>query len=161
MKKVTILMLGLVMILSQACAQTQKNVPTKVKTTFAQKFPNAKKVKWDKENATEWEAEFKMKGKEYSANFDNNGNWKETEYRINKSDIPSAVKSTLDKNFNGYKIEVAEVSETADGKVYEFMIEKGNSDMEVVVNSDGKLVKKEEKKEKDEDEEADEENDND
>ena len=143
-----------------ACGQ-KSDVPAKVKTAFAEKFPNAKKISWDKENATEWEAEFKMNGKEYSANFDNKGSWKETEYRINKSDIPSAVKSTLDKDFKGYKIEVAEVSETVDGKVYEFMIEKGNSDMEVVINSYGKLVKKEVRKENDEDGDADEENDND
>ena len=143
-----------------ACGQ-KKDVPVKTKTAFQQKFPTAQKVKWDKENATEWEAEFKMNGNEYSANFDNNGNWKETEYRINKSDIPSAVKSTLDKDFKEYKIEVAEVSETVDGKVFEFMIEKGDSDMEVVINSDGKLIKKEVRKENDEDGEADEENDND
>jgi len=132
-----------------ACGQKSK-VPAKVKTAFAEKFSNATKIAWDKENAKEWEAEFKMNGKKYSANFDNNGNWKETEYRINKSDIPSAVKSTLDKDFIGYKIEVAEISETVSGKVYEFMIEKGNSDMEIAINSDGKLVKKEVKKENEE-----------
>jgi len=132
-----------------ACGQKSK-VSAKVKTAFKEKFPNATKISWGKENAKEWEAEFKMNGKKYSANFDNNGNWKETEYRINKSDIPSAVKSTLDKDFIGYKIEVAEISETVSGKVYEFMIEKGNSDMEIAINSDGELVKKEVKKENEE-----------
>ena len=157
MRNLMILMVLASTMAFTACGQKSK-VPAKVKTAFTEKFPNATKISWGKENAKEWEAEFKMNGKEYSANFDNNGNWKETEYRIDKSDIPSAVKSTLDKNYKGYNIEVAEISETVSGKVYEFMIEKGDSDMEVVINSDGKLVKKEEKKENDE---ADEENDND
>lgn len=92
MKKVTVLMLGLVMVLSQACAQTQTNAPKNVTDAFSKKFPTAKKVKWNKENETEWEAEFKMNGEEYSANFTSEGIWKETEHEIEKSDTPSAVK---------------------------------------------------------------------
>jgi len=149
MKNLMILMVLASTMAFTACGQ-KSNVPEKVKTAFAEKFPNAKKVSWDKENPKEWEAEFKMNGQKYSANYDNNGNWKETEYKINKSDIPSAVKSTLNKDFSGYKIEVAEISETVDGKVYEFMIEKDNSDVELAIDSNGKLVKKEVKKENDE-----------
>ena len=141
-----------------ACGQ-KSNVPAKVKTAFTEKFPNATKISWDKENAKEWEAEFKMNGKEYSANFDNNGNWKETEYEVEKSDIPSDVKSTLDSDFNGYKIEEAEISETESDKVYEFQLEKGKTNIEVAISPDGSIVKKEENKENDED--GDEENDND
>jgi hypothetical protein len=52
------------------------NVPENIKTIFSQKFPKAKSVDWDKENATVWEAEFEMGGKEYSANFGTDGSWK-------------------------------------------------------------------------------------
>jgi len=142
-----------------ACAQTNKEVPAKVSTAFAQKFPDAKKVKWDKENATEWEAEFKMNGKEYSANFNADGAWMETEYEINKKEIPAAVKQTLDGEFAGYKIEEAEISETAAGKVYEFELEKGKMEVEVAIGPDGKVVKKEKKAEGEENEEGEEDND--
>jgi len=135
-----------------ACGQ-KENVPAKVKTAFEQKFPHATNISWDKENATEWEAEFKMDGKEYSANFDANGNWKETEYEISKSEIPAAVKATLDKDFKGYKIEEAEISETSAGTVYEFQLEKGNTEMEVAISPNGKLIKKEAKEEGDEENE--------
>ncbi len=150
-------MLGTVMILSQACAQNEANVPQKIKTTFAQKFPTAQKVKWDKENETEWEAEFKMNGEEYSANFNSDGTWKETEHEIEISDVPTTVKQTLDSEFAGYDIEEVEISETVDGKVYEFALEKDEIDMEVAISSDGTVVKKEVKKE--DDEENDEDND--
>ena len=143
-----------------ACAQKNSKVPAKIKAAFVQKFPTAKKAKWDKENATEWEVEFKMNGEEYSANFTSNGVWKETEYEIEKSDIPAAVKQTLDKEFNGYDMEEAEISETSEGKVYEFALEKDDTDMEVAISPDGSIVKKEVKKENDE-EDNDNENDED
>lgn len=132
-----------------ACGQ-QKNVPAKVKTAFEQKFPNAQKVKWDKENETEWEAEFKMSGKEYSANFSADGKWMETEYEIEESEIPLAVQKTLDNEFADYEIEEVEISETTDGKVYEFAIEKDETKLEVAISPDGKVVKKEVQKEEDE-----------
>ena len=163
MKKVSILLLGLVMIFTQACAQNNSKVPAKVKAAFTQKFPTAKKAKWDKENATEWEVEFKMNGKEYSANYTSDGVWKETEYEIKKSDIPAAVKQTLNKEFNGYDMEESEISETPEGKVYEFALEKNDKDLEVAIAPNGTVVKKEGKKENDEenDNEKDEDNDKD
>lgn len=142
-------MLGFVLILSQACAQT--NAPTEVTTAFSQKFPTAKKVKWDKENETEWEAEFKMNGKEFSANFTSEGIWKETENEISQAEIPLAVKQTLESEFAGYKIEESEISETAAGKVYEFALEKDESELEVGIAPDGKVMKKEVKNEDEED----------
>jgi len=144
MKSLIILVVLLSTMVFSACGQ-KSDVPAKVITAFTKKFPDAKKVSWDKENASEWEAEFKMNGKEYSANFDTDGNWKETEFEIEKSEIPSSVKSTLDKDFNGYKIEEAEISETANGKFYEFELEKGKTDIDVAILPDGKLVKKEKK----------------
>jgi uncharacterized membrane protein YkoI len=148
MKKVTFLMLGSILVLSQACAQS--TAPTAVKKAFSQKFPTAKKAKWDKENATEWEVEFKMNGKEYSANYTSDGIWKETEYGIKKSEIPAAVKQTLANEFSGFKIEESEISETVKGKVYEFAVEKGDAEMEVAISPNGTVVKKEVKKENDE-----------
>lgn len=133
-----------------ACGQ-KENVPAKVKTAFSQKFPHATNVSWDKENASEWEAEFKMNGKKYSANFDSEGTWKETEYKINKSELPKAVNNTLKSKFAGYDIEGAEVSETREGKVYEISLDKAETDLEVIISSEGKIVKKTIKKDEDKD----------
>lgn len=133
-----------------ACANMQ-NVPDKVSKAFSQKFPNAQKVKWDKENNTEWEAEFKLNGEEYSANFSTDGVWKETEHEIEQSAIPVNVKQILDTEFAGYDIEEAEISETAEGTLYEFELEKGESNIEVAISPEGKVVKKEVKEEDEKD----------
>ena len=118
-------------------------VPQKVKAAFTMKFPTVKKVKWDKESDTEWEAEFKIKSIEYSASFLEDGTWKETEHEIKKSDIPESINYMLNSEFKGYKIEEAEISETINGSVYEFELEKGGEELEVVFDLNGKLVKKE------------------
>ena len=134
-----------------ACGQ-KKNVPAKVKTAFSQKFPNATKVEWGRENAKEWEAEFKMDGKNYSANYDNNGNWMETEYRVSENELPSAVKSTLSSKYASSKILVAEISETKDGKVYEVLLKTNGEKSEVVLTTDGKVLKQKEEKDEEGDE---------
>lgn len=149
MKNLILISMIMAVVSLSACGQN-KDVPAKVKTAFEQKFPTAQKVNWDKENETEWEAEFKMNGEEYSANFTTDGKWMETEYEIEESDLPQAVKQTLDNEFAGYDIEEVEISETPDGKVYEFALEEGETELEVAISPNGKVVKKEVKKEEDE-----------
>lgn len=133
-----------------ACAQNNKT-PKQVLNGFSKKFPTAKSVKWDKENETEWEAEFKMDGIKYSANFDTDGNWKETEHKVKASEVPKEIKTALTTAFPDSKIESIEASNTKSGRFYEFMIEKGETDMEIVIDSKGNIVKKEVKDEEDSD----------
>jgi uncharacterized membrane protein YkoI len=123
------------------------DVPQIVQSAFAKRFPSVKNVSWSREDASEFEAEFKNNGKEQSANFDANGNWLETETEIKKSDLPAAVQATLAKEFAGYKLEEAELTETSGGTRYEVELEKGESRYEVQLSEDGSVVKKEEKKE--------------
>lgn len=152
MKNILLIIIAIAYCNFYMSGQKVKNIPEKVKTTFAQKFPSATKVKWDKENDKELEAEFKMDGKEYSANFDLDGNWMETEYEISTNDLPEAVKNCLNTEFAGYKIKEAEVSETAEGKVYEFELKKGKDEAEASISLSGRVISKEQgKNEKDED----------
>ncbi|MGB8491800.1 MAG: PepSY-like domain-containing protein [Bacteroidales bacterium] len=152
--KTSILILSAILLFSfTAFGQTGKDVPAPVKSAFSQKFSKAANVKWTRENDKEWEAEFKMDGKDYSANFDNAGIWMETEYKISSKEIPASVTASIGKEFAGYKTDVSEVSETEKGKVYEFVLSKGKEKMEAAFSSDGKLLNKELVKEDNEKEE--------
>ncbi|HPQ20809.1 MAG TPA: PepSY-like domain-containing protein [Saprospiraceae bacterium] len=139
----------------QLCAQKSdsKNVSEKVKTAFSTKFPDAQKIKWQLEDETEWEAEFKMNGREYSANFDTEGNWKETEYEIKNSELPSNIRNILDKNFTDYEISDGEVVETSSGKSYELKLEVGEEELDVTIDPLGNFTKKQESDEIDENDE--------
>lgn len=151
MKKAMYLTFGAFGMTLLSCAQ-DGGVPSSVESKFNEKFPNAKSVKWDKENDTEWEAEFKMNGKSCSANFSLDGTWLETETTMKSKDLPNAVQESLKSNFADYKIEKAEIAETPEGKSYEVEIEKGEMTLEVVFDENGTVVKQKEVKEEDEEE---------
>lgn len=136
----------------QSCAQKSdnKDVPEKVLSAFNAKFPDAKKVEWEMENDSEWEAGFKWNGIEYSANFSIGGEWRKTEYEIKESEIPSNIRAILDQNFSDYEIEDPEIAETPTGKSYELEIEVGEEEFEVTIDPQGNLTKKKESEENDE-----------
>lgn len=152
MKNLSLVGMALVLLSYTACGQEKKDVPKEVKTAFTERFATAIHVKWSKENDSEWEAEFKMDKKDYSANFSASGEWMETEYKISTDELPAAVKATIQKEFDGYKIEESELSETADGKMYEIELKKSDIEMEAIIDANGKLIKKETIKEDKEDE---------
>lgn len=158
------LVLTLFLLVSVTNAQ---DVPSKVKEAFSKKFPNAQQVEWGKENATEFEAEFTLNSTHMSANFDPQGNWKETEVEITHSNLPAAVQKTLKSDYSEaeikhiYKVtqpgktlfEIAVANEN--GEKYEEneeenehgekeeADEEGKNIHELIFTANGKLVKKE------------------
>jgi len=149
MKNIFILLV--VFSISLVPAFSQKNAPDNVKNEFAKKYPSAQSVKWDSEEANEWEAEFKINGTEMSASFDNKGVWLETETEISVKDLPAAVTNSLAKDFAGFKTGEVSANETPQMKGYEVALKKGEATFEVVFDNSGKVIKKTEvKKEKEE-----------
>ena len=146
MKYYMLFTLFTVSILSTSCGQA----PAAVKSAFQTKFPTVKKAKWGKENDNEWEAEFKMNGKEMSANFSNDGTWLETETEIKAAQLPQAVKAAIAGQFAGYKTEEASMVETLDmAAAYEVELEKGETTIEAIFSADGTLIKQKTEEEDD------------
>lgn len=142
MKKYSMILAAMLLAFSfSACSQTK--VPEAVKTAFNKKFPTVKKVDWGKEGKTEWEAEFELNEKDMSANFDPQGNWKETETDLEKDDVPSVVMNVLNAKFPGYKVKDAAFTETPKFSAYEIVIKKGESKKEVIMDKTGKILKTE------------------
>jgi len=75
----------------------------------------------------------------------------ETEYQISVSELPNAVKATLDDEFGAYEVDLAELTETAAGKVFELGLKNGMEKMEISIDRDGKVVKKSQAEEEEED----------
>ncbi len=159
MKKVALFFTGIILFTS--CSNSGNNLTADKKTDssssaenknsdnpsdavtkgFAAKFPNATKVKWGKENATEWEAEFNLNGTDESANFSAEGAWLETEAQIKEADLPKAVKDAIDKNYGGWTITEADKTETAkNGTIYEADLKNGNDKKAVAFKEDGTPV---------------------
>jgi hypothetical protein len=138
MKK--LLLLPLTMISLGICAQMK--APTAVANAFSKKFADAKQVKWGKENAKEYEADFSLNGTKMSANFDLQGNWKETETEITVSNLPEAVVKSIKAKHPSATIEGASKIEKADGKIiYEADIKLNGKKKELELLPDGSFVK--------------------
>lgn len=134
----------LTLFISSALLSCAQSTPAKVAESFQAKFPTAKSVKWEMENDKEWEAEFKMDGKEYSANFDLDGTWMETEWEIKKSELPEMVKATLKNDFTGFEIEEIEMCEKPNFRGYALELEKGEQKFDIVFDENGKVISKKE-----------------
>jgi len=139
--------LTLVFAFISVSAFSQKNPSEIVKKEFTKKYATAQSVKWDNEEKNEWEAEFTMDGKKMSASFDNSGKWIESETAIAENELPAAVVSTLDKDFQGYKRGHLEIFENAEIKGFELRLKKGETSIEVMIDNNGKVLKNTEKKE--------------
>jgi hypothetical protein len=116
------------------------NVPEAVSKAFNSKFPGATEVKWGKENAKEYEAEFKLKNTAISANFGTDGSWKETETTINASDLPVAVTKAIQTKYPGAVINLAEKVEKPEKTYYETVIKVNNKKKEIEISAEGKIM---------------------
>ena len=106
------------------------------------KFPAAQNVKWGKEEDNEWEAEFKMNGKEMSASYDNSGKWLETETEISSKDLPATISAAIKIEFSGYKTGEMSLVENPVLNGYEIALKKGESSLEVIFDINGTVLKK-------------------
>ncbi len=117
-------------------AQVKTN--SAVNDAFNRKFPNAENVKWEKEDAHEYEAEFRIQEINYSASFSERGEWLETETSLTFSQLPVAVQNAFNEYHKGEKTVDAAKIETSDGKIkFEIEIRKGSETNELNYLSDG------------------------
>jgi hypothetical protein len=122
---------------------TSLNIPASVTNAFHQKFPQAKKVTWGKENAHEYEANFVMNSTPQSANFNDKGAWRETEVEIKASELPQKVTESIKARYPGNQIVSAAKIELADKSItYEADLKKGALKKEVLLKPDGSMVQK-------------------
>ena len=124
MKKSILVTLSLVVVSFSFAQKGHKTeIPAPVKTAFAKQFPQAKGVKWEKEDGN-FEAEFDLNKVEQSAVFDAQGNLVETEMEIKASDVPKAAMDYAKTHYPGKKIkEMARITDAKGVVSYELEID--------------------------------------
>ncbi|MBU2019859.1 MAG: PepSY-like domain-containing protein [Bacteroidetes bacterium] len=127
-------------ILGFTFVTSAQKAPSVVKEAFNLKFPGVSSIKWEMEEDSAWEAEFKKDGIEYSANFSSSGDWLETEYEIKKEEVSAAALKTISSEFGGYLITEIEMVEKPDFKGYEVLIVKGKQAKELVLDVNGQIM---------------------
>jgi len=140
MRKTIIVAVSL--LCTYATSFAQSNTPAAVISAFNQKFTNAVKVKWDKENAHEYEASFELNGTKYSANFSDNGEWLETESPITFNQLPEKVKSTFNASHQVATVKAIAKIESSKGTTkFEVEIKQGVKTIELFYIADGTEIK--------------------
>lgn len=116
--------------------------PKSVKESFAKKFPNATNVKWEKENAREFEAEFSLDGSATSANFSAKGDWLETDSETSFEKLPAPVQAAFKAKHKGAKVTlVAQIKSATNETKFEIEFSTGKAKREAMYSADGKEVK--------------------
>lgn len=140
MKK--IIFVAVAFICAYATSFAQSKTPNAVTITFNQKFPNASNVKWDKENAHEYEASFVWKGEKHSANFNDTGEWLETESPITFNQLPEKVQAAFNASHKVTTIKAVAKIETSKGQTqYEVEIKQGLKTVEFFYEANGSVIK--------------------
>jgi hypothetical protein len=136
MKRYIIVLMLAIASISANCQPIK--VPAAVKTAFSAKYPAATHVKWGKENAKEYEAEFKLNNNSLSANFGQDGSWVETESVIPAAQLPEAVTAAVKAKYPGVVISLAEKTEQPGNKVlYEISVKVNGKKKSMELNPDG------------------------
>lgn len=114
-----------------------QNIPYPVKNAFKQKFPDVKKVNWDKEKSN-YEASFEVNKIDNSILFDSNGNIIETEVEIQVNQLPKGVATHINSNYKGQKIkEAAKIIDAKGNETYEAEI----NGKDLVFDNKGTFIK--------------------
>jgi Putative beta-lactamase-inhibitor-like, PepSY-like len=115
-----------------------KDVPEAVKTAFTKKYPDAKKVSWEKEKGN-YEANWGGKsGEDSSVTFTPSSIFVEIVIAIPVSQLPSSVAPYVNNHYKGAKIrEAGKVTDAAGRQMYEAEI-KGK---DLIFDENGVFIK--------------------
>lgn len=124
MKKNLLILFGFLPTFSLIAQQNefkqQTDVPTIIKYTFKEKYPNVVAAKnWKKENET-YIGKFRWNKKKYEAIFDENGKWVKTFIIIKWKEVPEVVKVAYKKSaYIEWKIDnIIQVDSSSEPIVY-------------------------------------------
>jgi len=137
--------IAIVMMLLLGCTSCQDSkadkVPQSVMATFMAKYPGESDPDWHIDDHGLWEANFKMEGEKYRADFKPNGLWVETENSINTSHLPQAVKEAIKRDYKDEKIiEVERVIHHSKGLFYDVEFRKKGKNKDVEFYKDGSTL---------------------
>jgi hypothetical protein len=116
----------------------EKDIPASVKIAFAHKYPNTKKVSWEKEKGN-FEANWGGKsGEDSSVVYTPSGNFVEIVVAIPVYQLPPSVVHYVSTNYKGAKIaEAGKVTDAAGKHMYEAEI-KGK---DLIFDENGVFIK--------------------
>ena len=138
------------------------NPPDNTRVAFQTKYPNATDVSWSAYKPYErinWEwtgwpsmdttyyaVNYKVDNRNFWSWWDRNNNWIGSSSVVEDSTmLPDPVKKTLKNSYAGYKIKSIDEENDKNRTVYEIKLEKGDAYAKVLIDKNGKILKKDTK----------------
>ena len=136
--KRNILVAAILFIAFGAIATAQ---PIAVQIAFKQKFTKVAQVNWSNENATVWQADFKIDQTKYSVVFTPQGAWLETIKMIKLNELPTNVRNSIFTKFPYWEIKEMNKTEKVKGEIsYEVNLKKGRERKNIAYKEDGSII---------------------
>ena len=138
MKKFIFLLLAVAgMSLANAQKVSDKKIPAVVQSALQKNYPNAKELKWEKENGN-YEAGFEVLKTDYSVLIDASGKIIEIEVEIGIDALPSNAKTYVTQKYPGKKIkEAAKITDDQGVVTYEAEVDG----KDLIFDNSGKFLK--------------------
>lgn len=140
-KKAIQLLVVIIMATGTIFAQDihHSDVPSVVVNNFKKEFPKAKDVEWEMKGEV-YNVEFEIGFfTDYEAWFDAGGKLIKYTQEIPNRDVPKAIKETIKKQFDGFRIDDAKKHVENNIETYLVEIEKKDDERNLVFTKDGKL----------------------
>jgi len=93
-------------------------------------------------DANDYVASFSMDGGDYWALYDSDGNWVGTVSNVNSSSLPASVNKTLQSQYGAYTVTSVKRENDKDRTAYEIQMESGADKLKLLVDENGKIMKK-------------------
>ena len=139
------------------------NPPDNTRVAFQTKYPNATDVSWSAYKPYErinWEwtgwpsmdtsyyaVNYKIDNRSFWSWWDRDNNWIGSSSVIEDSTmLPDPVKKTIKNNYAGYKITSIDEENDKNRTAYEIKLEKGDARARILVDKNGKILKKDDAK---------------
>jgi hypothetical protein len=100
---------------SATAQNVNEDIPPLVRQSFERRFAHPDNVLWKALESHCFKAAFQIGKVLYSVTFKDTGDWLEIDREIKKGYLPKAIRTTITKEFPGYRIDTAEKVERIDG----------------------------------------------
>ena len=111
-------------------------IPSVVENTFESHFPNAMNVEWETKG-DDFEVDFEVEKKEYSARIDPSGSMLGYKYEIAHEAIPASILAFLNTEYSKKKWDEPEILVQDKNSYYQIEIDGFLSDKKIVLDSEG------------------------
>lgn len=116
-------------------------IPALVMKGFEAKYPGVRPGFWLKEE-NHFQAQFELKGKRMSAEFNKAGRWINSETVMTEDDLPNRTYNHIRNRYKGYDIGAIILEESPAGNFFEVDIYKEEDEQTLIFDSRGSFVRK-------------------